>query len=246
MNRRSGRDWTRVQSPGKVIVMSRRDFLLRAGWTAVGAAAGAAGATAYDLLDRVLAGAPSCPPLPWPCPRLDATAAAARAYEGYHEGACAYGVAVGLLGELREREGGPYTGVPPEMFRYGERGVAGRQTLCGTLNAAAAVITLTLDRDSALQVVGNLLDWYSRTALPRYAPDPGFRLLETRATPAAFEISPSIAGSPLCRDSVARWCAASGRPDQSAERAERCARLTADVVAQAVRMLNIAHGHEPA
>lgn len=255
MNRGAGRHWTGVQSPPRrLVVVSRRDFLRRAGRVAGGAGLVAGGVALGAVAagwpgigaGRGSAGGSSCPPLPWPCPALDAAAVASRAYAAYYQGACAYGVASGLLGELSAREGGPYTGIPAGMFGYGERGAAGWQTLCGALNAAAAVITLTVDRAAALAAVSELFRWYSATALPGYVPDPGPRLLVTRATPADLDLPSSVAGSPLCRDSVGSWCRASGHRPGSPERAERCARLTADVADQAALVLNRMHGHEPA
>ncbi|MDK2384835.1 MAG: hypothetical protein QI199_08565, partial [Candidatus Korarchaeota archaeon] len=44
--------------------------------------------------------------------------------------------------------------------------------------------------------------------------------------------------SVLCHVSVSRWCVASGYASGSAERSERCGRLTGDVAAKAVELLN--------
>jgi hypothetical protein len=45
-------------------------------------------------------------------------------------------------------------------------------------------------------------------------------------------------GSPLCHASVSDWCKVSGKKVGSADRKDRCAKLTGDVAAKAVEMLN--------
>src|SRR5690606_32500301 len=47
---------------------------------------------------------------------------------------CMYGGAEGILNELREKVGHPFTLIPSDMFRYGAGGIVGWGTVCGALN----------------------------------------------------------------------------------------------------------------
>ena len=53
-----------------------------------------------------------------------------------------------------------------------------------------------------------------------------------------MDLVTSVSDSPLCHASNAKWISRSGFGLASAERKERCARLTADVAAKAVELLN--------
>jgi len=75
------------------------------------------------------------------------------------------------------------------------------------------------------EIIDELMAWYVREAIPTYRP-PNPRV-EVEAT--------SVSGSTLCHVSVARWCKASGFEVDSPQRRERCARLTGQVAAEAVR-----------
>lgn len=171
--------------------------------------------------------------LPWPYVPLDGDIAAQAAYDGYYKGACMYGVFEGIIGQLRQKVGGPYASMPTAMMVYGEGGVAGISSLCGTLNGAAAAIFLIAGgmqperRKAAYAVTRELFNWYEQTALP------DFRPLKPK-----FEITQSTARSPLCHASVSRWCAASKFKAFSPQRAERCAWLTGSVARFAVTLLN--------
>ena len=48
----------------------------------------------------------------------------------------------------------------------------------------------------------------------------------------------SVSDSTLCHISVTKWCKESGYASGSSERSERCGRLTGDVAAKAVELLN--------
>lgn len=49
----------------------------------------------------------------------------------------------------------------------------------------------------------------------------------------------SVSGSPLCHVSVSEWCKVSDYKAEGKERSERCGRLTADVAAKTVELLNL-------
>ncbi len=173
------------------------------------------------------------PLVPWPYKRLDAASAAERGYLGYYTGACCYGAFEGIVGQLRETVGAPYTLMPSEMMIFGEGGVAGISSLCGTLIGASSAIFLATGsmekekKEQAFALIRELFNWYGQEELPNYRPKN-----------PKFEIKPSIAYSPLCHVSVSRWCEATGLKSFSKERAERCAWLTASVVKYTVELLN--------
>lgn len=73
-----------------------------------------------------------------------------------------------------------------------------------------------------------MLQWYSDTQLPNYKPE----------NPKATVAVQTTSNSPLCHISVGKWCKKAGKPFGSPERKERCARLTADVAVQTVKLLN--------
>ncbi|GAB6076268.1 C-GCAxxG-C-C family (seleno)protein [Desulfurobacterium crinifex] len=171
--------------------------------------------------------------LPYPYVELDPEKIANRAYVYYHKGHCAYAVFASILDELKEKIGAPYKYIPSELYVYGKGGVVGWGTLCGALNGAAGIITLTC-KDYA-KVIDALYNWYQKTPLPDY-------------TPKGKESYPkSISSSPLCHVSVMKWCKAATehfkRPIvyNSKERSERCARLSASVARKAVELLNSYH-----
>jgi hypothetical protein len=112
------------------------------------------------------------------------------------------------------------------MMDWVGAGVVGFGTLCGTLNGAAAAIGLICSGRDARAFVSDLLTWYSETELPTnlYAP--------------TGELPQSRADSNLCHISLAHWCRVSGFASGSPERVERCSRLSGDVAAKAVEMLN--------
>ena len=124
------------------------------------------------------------------------------------------------------------------MMYFGGGGGAGWGTLCGALNGAGAAISLVVDRASASGIISELFGWYTTALFPSdvsndYAVQHAF--LVNRNDKALKQTSST---TPLCHGSVSKWCTESGYKASSAERAERCARLTGDTMAKAVEMLN--------
>jgi hypothetical protein len=173
------------------------------------------------------------PEVPWTYKKLDPIAVAERAYPGYYKGGCAYGAFDGIIGQLKEDVGYPFTVIPTEMFIFGEGGVAGTSTLCGALNGAAAamfLVTGAVDRKirgEAFGMIQELFNWYEQTALPDYRPKN-----------PKYEIKGSVSKSPLCHVSVTKWCKATGFKSYSKERDERCGWVTASTAKYAVELLN--------
>lgn len=175
---------------------------------------------------------------PWPYTRLDTEDVRKRAHKFYYDGGCCYGAFNAMVSALAEAVGEPYTIMPPQMMYFGGGGGAGWGTLCGALNGAAALISLVVDRTSATSIVSELFGWYTTVPFPSeisndYAVKRLF--LVNRNDKALMQ---TVSTSPLCHSSVSRWCSESKATAGSPERAERCARLTGDVAAKSVEMLN--------
>jgi hypothetical protein len=173
------------------------------------------------------------PDVPWSYKKLDPIAVAERAYPGYYKGGCCYGAFEGIIGQLKEGVGYPFTVIPTEMMIFGEGGVAGISSLCGALNGAAAAIFLVTGaverkkREEAFEIIRELFNWYEQEALPNYRPKN-----------PKYEIKGSVSKSPLCHVSVTKWCKVTGFKSYSKERDERCGWVTASTAKYAVELLN--------
>ncbi|MEP0846641.1 MAG: C_GCAxxG_C_C family protein [Phycisphaerae bacterium] len=178
----------------------------------------------------------------WPLAyaKLDVEYVRKLGHQQFYEGDCCYGAFSAIVKALGEQVGEPFASFPRDMMRYGKGGVYGYGTLCGALNGAAAAIQLVTDESTAGKVITELLNWYAVTELPtdqsnQYAANHEF-LVETLKTD---EILPrNAAGNVLCHTSVSKWSVLSGYASGSEQRKERCARLTGDVAAKAVELLN--------
>jgi len=206
--------------------VSRRRFFANTCKVTAGAALGAGLAATLSPHAEIEGYSKDLLEWPWPYAELDPEAVRERAYAAYYEAGCAYGAYEGLIGELRKVVGVPFTFMPTHMMNYGAGGVAGWGTLCGALNASAAVMSLVSKSYGVLSK--ELLGWYTQTALPTFKPAKPHLDIETS----------SVAGSPLCHASVSTWCNEAGYKANAPERAERCARLTADVAGHAAVLLN--------
>ena len=169
----------------------------------------------------------------WNYTRLDPALTAELAYKNYPKGSCMYGVFSSVVEQLAEKIGEPFTSFPTQMMKYGHGGVNGSGTICGSLNGAAALIGL-LASGKAIQdsLMSELFHIYECSPLPVFKP----------AIPAMDYTPPtSIAQSPLCHASNSRWGKETGLRVDSKERKERCRRLTADIAARTVTVLNYYH-----
>ncbi len=211
--------------------MDRRKFLKDGLKIGIGIAAGISMGNGIALAKK------NVEELPYPYVKLDPKKVADKAYEGYYKGECAYGVFSSIIDELKVKVGAPYTGIPSEIFHYGGGGVAGWGTVCGALNAAAAIFNLTCK--DFKKMIDTLYQWYQTAELPDYVPSQG---------PFCKQPYPkSVSQSPLCHVSVQRWCKVAtiyykeDVPYKSKRRSERCARLSASVARKVVEMLNEYH-----
>jgi hypothetical protein len=209
---------------------TRRNFL-KLGCTAVASATIASGLNFINVKEAKAA----TPGYGYPVGGLNVDNSADLGYQGY-KGTSPYSADAGkhcaaatfgaILGQMQDVVGGSYDNIPLGMMEWASGGVASFGSLCGTLNGAAAAIGVICDNDDAKGFINDLLTWYSETNLPIYAPE------------GAVAHTQSIAGSNLCHISVTNWCIASGNASGSSERSDRCACLSADVVAKVVEMLN--------
>ncbi len=216
--------------------ISRKEFLSSA--TRCFAAA-AAGSTALSVLGQDPArAAPDAASWPFPYRLLDIEEARKLGHEAYYEYGCCYGGFAGIVKLLQHKVGSPFTAIPLQMMSYGSGGLKGWGTLCGALNGASAAISLVSDTKTAGLLIDEMTNWYTQEQLPgeisnRYGENHGFNIDKgIKALPS------NRSGSPLCHVSVTLWCKATKFAVDSPERMERCARITGDVAAQAVKLLN--------
>ena len=161
---------------------------------------------------------------------LDPDEVAWEAYRHYFKKWCCSTVLEGLVSQLRKTVGGPWNDFPVDAYRWAHGGLAGWGALCGTMVGAGIVIGLvTKDTDTAEAMVNDIAFFYSYTPLPKYEPR---KILKAEIQ------NMSVAGTPVCHISVGRWMAAEGVAFLTDERAERCARLSADIARQAALYLN--------
>ncbi|HWR12724.1 MAG TPA: C-GCAxxG-C-C family (seleno)protein [Rectinemataceae bacterium] len=220
--------------------VSRRSFLKTCG-TGLGLAAGALVLGTGTLGAQTNAPSGVVQETPFPYAELNPDEAFLRGHEGYYKAGCAYGAFYAVLSLMREKIGGPYNQIPYRALRFGGAGIAGWGTICGALNGACVAITLAVPDADVAKLCGELLGWYTRFPFPSAksnaaAAAGGFKYT-TKAYPK-LELVTSVADSPLCHASNAKWIAASGFGLSTPERKERCARLTADVAQKAVEILN--------
>lgn len=171
----------------------------------------------------------------WKYTKLDPVETAQLAYDDYPNGSCMYGVFNSVIAQLAEKVGEPFSSFPVQMMKYGHGGVNGYGTICGTLNGAAALIGLLVDGKSTQDaLMQELFRDYENTPYPIFKPE----------KPAMdFDPPKSVAKSVLCHASTTRWGKKAGYTISSKERKERCRRLTADVAAQTVTILNNYHAN---
>lgn len=135
-----------------------------------------------------------------------------------------------ILLQLQEKVGYPFTMLSADMYRFGGGGIASWGTLCGTPNGGCAIINLVTPAADVSKLCNELLGWYSDSMLPVSTGKTEYTKFDSCAQ--------SVAGNPLCHASVSNWCEASGFKESSDERKDRCARLSGDVAAKTIEILN--------
>jgi hypothetical protein len=98
------------------------------------------------------------------------------------------------------------------------------------LTGAGVIIGMVhSETDVAEQMANDIAFYYSYTEMPSFTPA---KVLKAELGDM------TIAGTPVCHISVGRWMRASGEAFLSDARAERCARVAADIAMETTRMLN--------
>lgn len=206
------------------MLQSRRDFLKKSA-VLLGGSALLSGAPLAGVLAE---SQPEAPAHPFPYAELDLDKVEQIAYEGYFENGCCYGVAKGLLTELCDKVGFPYTMIPPEMFANGKEGYTAG-TLCGALGGAAGVIGLCCAPDDARAITKELFAWYTSTPLPIYQPE-GDAPVQT------------ISNTVNCVDSVSEFMTEASVERADPIRKRRCGGVSGDVARKTAELLNIHYG----
>ena len=206
------------------MLQSRRDFLKKSA-VLLGGSALLSGAPLAGVLAE---SQPEAPAHPFPYAELDLDKVEQIAYEGYFENGCCYGVAKGLLAELCDKVGFPYTMIPPEMFANGKEGYTAG-TLCGALGGAAGVIGLCCAPDDARAITKELFAWYTSTPLPIYQPE-GDAPVQTISTTVN------------CVDSVSEFMTEASVERADPIRKRRCGGVSGDVARKTAELLNIHYG----
>lgn len=220
-------------------MVSRRDALGWLGGAALGGLLAGVGAVAALPGEGLAAKkglkekAPAAPAPAWIPHRLDVAECAPLAYAGYWKDGlgCCYGVFESVIGSMGRKHGAPYSQFPFTMMEVGKSGISEWGTVCGALLGAASAFALFWGRKERDPMVTELFRWYEKTAFPIY--DPG-----AAAQGVAGPLPTNACGSVLCHISVSTWCHAHGIDAASAKRQERCSRITADVAAKAIEILN--------
>ncbi len=233
--------------------VSRRDFLKGASAIVIG---GLLGSTAQKIVPVMAEEKQEIPRLPWPYEELDVEYVRKLGHLGYYAFECSGGSYWAIIEALREKIGYPYTLIPiptkeevltavekhEELhqvpMQYGAGGVAGWASLCGGLNGSISAITMASKNYKTLAKA--LLRWYEIVPFPsnisnEYASKHEFFVKKYKSDKV---LPQSVSHSVLCHVSVGKWCEVSGYASGSPERSERCARLTGDVAARAVELLN--------
>lgn len=217
--------------------LTRKDFLTNASKAAVGVTA-IAGLSSLVTTASTKANT-KVTPWPWPYQTLDPEAVRIQAHYLYWNGKdCCAGVFGAIANALAAAIGDPWTNMPMEIMLFGRGGGVGWGTICGCLNGGAALISLVTEKDPSTPLITELWGWYNQEELPT-------DVANTVATSGQYlvhqydqELLQSISGSPLCHVSVTEWCLTAGKKVNAVERKERCARITGDIAAKTVELLN--------
>lgn len=206
--------------------VSRRQILTGAGVIAAGTAASAIVGTSF------VKSAEASAKYPWPYKKLNINQVGEIAYKNYFTDFCAMTVLKGLFTPLRKSVGGPYKDYPLAAVKSFHGGVAGWGTVCGTLLGAGTAIGLIAGPEHTEAMTNDMMFYYGNTTMPMYTPKKAIKVDIKHHTKA---------DTPVCHVSVGKWMKAADVIFLSPDRAERCARVAADIAMQTARLLNDLH-----
>lgn len=217
--------------------VTRKDFLVKASKAALGVTAVASVAS---LVTTATTKANSkVTPWPWPYTALDPEAVRIQGhYLFYNDKDCCAGTFGAISTALATAVGDPWTNLPMEIMLYGRGGGNAWGVLCGCLNGAAALISLVTTKSQSGPLISELFGWYTQAELPTDQAN----LVATSGQYLVHnydqDLPQNVSGSVLCHASVTEWCLLAQKKVSSAERKERCARITGDIAAKTVELLN--------
>ncbi|HET6477260.1 MAG TPA: hypothetical protein VFH93_14450 [Thermoleophilia bacterium] len=231
-------------------LMSRRKFLAGAGLVL-----GAASVSSVALLKDPDPANAAGQAVPWPYPRAavdqpNPEALARRAFEVYMAGGrgCAEATWWPFVEYLSADNPDTWGTIPANMFRYGAGGVAGWGTVCGTLNAAGAVINMAVaDGGHRGTLTNGIFQYYAETPLPTNGAWKSYQgALEldpwTPDTPNDVvpleNVPSSTANSPLCHSSLVQWTMTTGAANGGPLQKDRCGKACFDVTHKLTELLN--------
>lgn len=213
--------------------ITRKEFLANTSKYAVGAVAGIAGLNTIAG-GKLLANTNE---FQWPYPyaTIDPEVARIKAHTLFwNEKDCCAGTFGGLVECLKDTVGDPWTNFPIEIMLFGRGGGVGWGSLCGSINGAAALISLVTEKGPSAPLINEIWGWYTTAKLPTDA-----------ANSATYEVQnytgdlpQNVSGSPLCHSSVSQWCMVANKKVSDIERKERCGRLSGDIAAKTAEILN--------
>ena len=213
--------------------ITRKDFLTNTSKYAIGTAVGVVGFNALSG-GKLMANTRDYN-WPYPYTTIDPEVARIKAHTLYwNDKDCSAGVFGGLVECLKDAMGDPWTNFPIEVMLYGRAGGAGWGATCGTLNGAAAMVSLVTEKAPSGALINEIWGWYTTENFPTDA-----------ANNAVYEVQnytgvlpQSISGSPLCHASLSQWCMVANKKVSDIERKERCGRLAGDIAAKTAQVLN--------
>lgn len=216
--------------------LSRKEFFKKTAKYSLGITAGVVG---LQALSKNEASGKTNSSWPYPYSQVDPEAVRILGHDSFFSGnGCSYGAFHAIVQALRDIIGTPWTEMPTEVMIYGHGGTVGWGTLCGALNGAAGAISLVCEKSVSDQLIHELIGWYTQTLFPS---DESNQLAVNQSYTVnkySESLPQNQSNSPLCHVSVTGWCNEAGFKVHDLERKERCGRLTGDVAAKAVQILN--------
>ncbi len=176
-----------------------------------------------------------------PYEKIDPEVVRERGYINYFKHMhCGEGAFRALAETLAEVVGGTWTEIAKLSYvvYWGHGGGVGFCGTCGALIGAASIINLAFGRTKlADKLIYELFRWYELYPFPQWTPPDD---LVEKYGKVKGPLPTSVSYSILCHVSVTRWCLVAKKASGSPERSERCARLTGEVAAKAVELMNAA------
>jgi hypothetical protein len=226
-------------------VMSRRKFLAGAG-----AVVGVTAVSSLGLANRPSTAEAAVTGVPWPWPTAAASQPvpeklARRAFEVYFVSGCAEGTWWPFVEALAVANPETWGTLPKNVFRYGGGGIGGWGTICGTVNAASAIIGMTVANGTHRNnLIDAIMQYYANTALPTNAAWKSH--LGALGLPDTWNASPlplknvpsSTAHSPLCHSSLVQWTMTTGAENGGPLQKDRCAKACFDIARKTTELLN--------